>query len=108
MIHAVLLYYYFESFVEKIVNVGNQQNQDIVKQTLKLSMLGKNSVDCIFKYFSFCSQKEALTFHANCLGRRQFARNVKVYLLEKIVLICSLLILPQRMVIKLISKAEQT
>ena len=37
-------------------------------------MLGKNSADEILKYVSyFCFRKYALTFHANCLLKRQFA-----------------------------------
>ena len=48
-----------------------------VIESLTLSMLGKISEDNILKYFFYFPRKQDLTFHANCLLRRQFAWNVK-------------------------------
>ena len=53
--------------------------------TLILGMLSKNFSGRHFEIFSlFFSWKRALTSHANCLHRRQFAWNVKSYFLGKI------------------------
>ena len=55
-------------------------------------------------YFSYFPRKQPLTFHANCLPRRQFAWSVKAYFLEKnkkSISICRLLkILPRVLSIK--------
>ena len=54
--------------------------------SFKLSMLDKHFSRPHFEMFFFLFSPElmALTFHANCLQRRQFACNVKAYFLEKI------------------------
>ena len=66
------------------------------------SILGKKkSGDSILKFFLIFPRKEALTFHANCLLRRQSAWNVKAYFLGKIgkiSLICRLLELAPRVI----------
>ena len=55
-------------------------------EKLRLTMTGKNfSRPHILKYFScIFPKKQVLKFHANCLRRRQTARNVKAYFLGKI------------------------
>ena len=52
---------------------------------LTLCLLGKNFSRQYFEkiFFLFFPTKYALTFHANCLPRRQFAWIVKAYFLEK-------------------------
>ena len=53
--------------------------------SLMLSMLGKNfSRKHLEYFFFFFPRKQALTFHASCLLRRQFAWNVRACFLVKI------------------------
>ena len=64
---------------------------------LVLCMLVKFSANDIWEYFSYFPRNKTLTFHANCLQRRQFfVGNVKAYFLRKIKIlsICCLLNLP--------------
>ena len=52
--------------------------------TLMLSMLGKNFSRRHFEiFFSFFLEEKDLTLHANCLLRRQSARNIKSCFLGK-------------------------
>ena len=53
----------------------------MLKSMLTLGKLSRRQTDDIFRIFP---GKYALTFHANCLLRRQFAWSVKAYFLEKL------------------------
>ena len=72
---VILIVHYLHNFSEMLTH-------NCIETILKLCMLGKHFSRQHFEIFIF-NRKLALTFHANCLLRRQFAWNVKANFLQE-------------------------